>query len=481
MATNINIKQMNWSDYLRDTKTNDALIYIQDKNFYVQYVSNQYSQITFAQYYIVYGENGHDNSVLAILNRLQNTSPGLYLILENFEASEGVLYYYDGKSKWIAVDHGKPAYIHIAYADSPDGFENFSITDSANKSYMGQYTDFSEQPSINPSDYKWTRIKGEDGYTPIKGIDYFDGFTPVKGVDYFDGTDGSDGVSIAWQGTYATPPENPQDGWAYYNSNEKASYTYRDGSWYQMSVDGVNGQKGTSITWKGILEKPPTSPEENWAYKDQNDGKVYIYTGTGWELMVLDGNDGKDGMPGADGLSVFITYHDSNTKPSKPTGEGVDGGWHTEAWPESNWMSQKVAKNASEGEWSEPIKMTGQDTLSCYITSSAGTSFEENTTGTTIFRAYLYSGTEELDPTGAFKYTWYAQTSDGQQKVLTNASNIKPEDTTEQEFQNGKVIIVNLADVLGTTIFFEADDNDANNTSVLYLARLGMMVLNKSI
>lgn len=30
-------------------------------------------------------------------------------------------------------------------------------------------------------------IKGDAGYTPVKGKDYFDGQTPVKGVDYFDG------------------------------------------------------------------------------------------------------------------------------------------------------------------------------------------------------------------------------------------------------------------------------------------------------
>jgi hypothetical protein len=39
--------------------------------------------------------------------------------------------------------------------------------------------------------------KGEDGYTPVKGKDYFDGkdgYTPVKGKDYFDGKDGRDGV-----------------------------------------------------------------------------------------------------------------------------------------------------------------------------------------------------------------------------------------------------------------------------------------------
>ena len=42
---------------------------------------------------------------------------------------------------------------------------------------------------------------GVDGYTPIKGVDYFDGrdgaagYTPVKGVDYFDGAPGKDGAA----------------------------------------------------------------------------------------------------------------------------------------------------------------------------------------------------------------------------------------------------------------------------------------------
>ena len=39
---------------------------------------------------------------------------------------------------------------------------------------------------------------GRDGYTPVKGVDYFDGkdgYTPVKGVDYFDGQNGKDGYT----------------------------------------------------------------------------------------------------------------------------------------------------------------------------------------------------------------------------------------------------------------------------------------------
>jgi hypothetical protein len=33
-------------------------------------------------------------------------------------------------------------------------------------------------------------LKGKDGYTPQKGVDYFDGYTPQKNIDYFDGKDG---------------------------------------------------------------------------------------------------------------------------------------------------------------------------------------------------------------------------------------------------------------------------------------------------
>ena len=39
--------------------------------------------------------------------------------------------------------------------------------------------------------------EAQDGYTPVKGVDYrdgVDGYTPIKGVDYFDGKDGRDGV-----------------------------------------------------------------------------------------------------------------------------------------------------------------------------------------------------------------------------------------------------------------------------------------------
>jgi hypothetical protein len=190
-----------------------------------------------------------------------------------------------------------------------------------------------------------------------------DGKTPIKGKDYFDGTNGTDGVSIVWKGEFDKAPSNPQNGWAYYNTTAKASYTYSEGVWYQMSVDGVDGQNGadgTPIIWKGEFSSAPSNPELNWVYKDTDDKKVYIYNGTGWELMVLDGSDGAAGAPGTDGLSVFITYNHNENKLSKPPADGNGNGWSTTASADAIWMSQKIAASASEGEWGDPIKIKGE-------------------------------------------------------------------------------------------------------------------------
>ena len=64
---------------------------------------------------------------------------------------------------------GKTSYLHIAYATSADGSEGFSISESANKTYIGQYTDFVSTDSTDYTKYSWTKIKGEtgaDGYSP---------------------------------------------------------------------------------------------------------------------------------------------------------------------------------------------------------------------------------------------------------------------------------------------------------------------------
>lgn len=60
-------------------------------------------------------------------------------------------------------ENGQTSYLHVAYANSADGVTDFSTTDSTNRAYLGQYVDFTQADSTNPSAYAWTKIKGEQG------------------------------------------------------------------------------------------------------------------------------------------------------------------------------------------------------------------------------------------------------------------------------------------------------------------------------
>lgn len=58
---------------------------------------------------------------------------------------------------------GKTPYFHIAYANSADGRTGFSVDNSVDKLYIGQYTDYTPDDSTDPTKYSWTKIKGEQG------------------------------------------------------------------------------------------------------------------------------------------------------------------------------------------------------------------------------------------------------------------------------------------------------------------------------
>lgn len=213
----------------------------------------------------------------------------------------------------------------------------------------------------------------------LKGKPGKDGSPGRDGIDGSDGVNGADGVSLTYKGEFTSHPANPQNGWCYRNTTDKKCYVYQDNAWYVMTVDGsdgkngldgVNGKDGNDgldIVWKGDSLTPPANPQKNWVYRDTDNGRVYIYNGLAWELMVADGNDGIDGTDGApgsdgkDGMGVFITYHDGVAEPAKPEGNGTTGGWHTNATSSVIWMSQKVSGSADTGNWGSPIKIKGND------------------------------------------------------------------------------------------------------------------------
>ncbi len=116
------------------------------------------------------------------------------------------------------------------------------------------------------------------------------------------GTNGTNGISIQWKGSLTTAPFAPQLNWAYYNSVDKRSYIYDGTVWMMLSQDGaagsngINGNDGISITWRGSLATAPSFPQLNWAYYDIVDKKSYLYDGSGWVILAQDGTNGSNGI-----------------------------------------------------------------------------------------------------------------------------------------------------------------------------------------
>ena len=124
--------------------------------------------------------------------------------------------------------------------------------------------------------------RGKDGYTPVKGVDYFDGvngkdgkdgYTPIKGVDYFDGTNGKDGVN----------GKNGIDGksfaYADFTQTQLESLRGPQGLQGERGLPGEPGKNGTDanvnstnivsalgytplknsdVTWANVINKPTT-------------------------------------------------------------------------------------------------------------------------------------------------------------------------------------------------------------------------------
>lgn len=79
---------------------------------------------------------------------------------------------------------GKNGYVHFAYAMSADGKEHFSKSEFTGATYIGVYSDNTKEDSGNYKDYAWSLIKGADGKTPVKGVDYFDGVSSYLWIRY---------------------------------------------------------------------------------------------------------------------------------------------------------------------------------------------------------------------------------------------------------------------------------------------------------
>ncbi|MGN0134961.1 MAG: hypothetical protein ACI4AO_09555 [Anaerotignum sp.] len=136
---------------------------------------------------------------------------------------------------------GKDGYTPVKGVDYFDGEKGAPFT----------YEDFTPEQLAELKGQKGDPGKdGKDGYTPVKGVDYFDGekgepgkdgYTPVKGVDYFDGNKGDPGKD----GKDGYTPVKGVD----YFDGEKGE-PGKDGYTPIKGVDYFDGEKGDPFTYE---------------------------------------------------------------------------------------------------------------------------------------------------------------------------------------------------------------------------------------
>lgn len=108
--------------------------------------------------------------------------------------------------------NGTSAYVHIAYANSSDGRVDFSLTES-NRKFIGQYSDSKQYGSEDPTKYRWSAIKGEDGQSFVSAEEQFyysTSQTELIGGEWFVGNvvyQPDKFLWKRWKCTYANPSE----------------------------------------------------------------------------------------------------------------------------------------------------------------------------------------------------------------------------------------------------------------------------------
>lgn len=190
---------------------------------------------------------------------------------------------------------GKTPYFHVAYANNAAGTSGFSTTDSTNKLYIGQYTDYTQADSTDPKKYAWTKIKGDKGDTGEAGVG-------VKSIDV-----------------------------QYYLST--SSTTLTGGSWSTTAPAWVNGKymwskTVTTLSNGGVEESKP---------------------------VCITGAKGSTGTSGTTITSITEQYYLSTSKTQQTGGSWVE---KPPAWSAGKYLwtrSKIVYANPTKTEYTTPV------------------------------------------------------------------------------------------------------------------------------
>lgn len=232
-------------------------------------------------------------------------------------------------------EDGKTSYLHIAYANSADGIEGFSIIDSTDKLYVGQYVDFEKYDSTEPSRYKWTRIKGVQG---DPGIQYYTWLKYADDVEIDKNGYGISGIGISDSPLKEDGTFKKYIGFSYNQVTPDESNDYKDYKWNLSAgadgKDGINGKSG--YTWIKYADVYPESIDD--VYDKPTDKTEYIGIAANkpskeetynpndyfWSKFKGDkGIQGEKGESGEDGKSYEYIYTLTKDKDTIPSTSGL--------------------------------------------------------------------------------------------------------------------------------------------------------------
>lgn len=259
------------------------------------------------------------------------------------------------------VEDIKTSYLHIAYANSSDGVTGFSTTDSTNKLYIGQYTDFVKADSTDPKKYSWTKIKGETGPQGPKGEPGLQGLQGPKGEQGIQGPKGEDGAdgasgktsyfhikysSVANPTTSSQMTETPSTYIGTYvdfeptDSTDPSKYTWAQfkgsqGAKGEQGIPGTNGANGKT-SYLHIAYANSADGKTGFSVSDSA-GKLYIgqYTDftqadstdpTKYSWTKIKGETGATGATGK-GIKTIANYYLASASGSGVT--DATSGWTT--------------------------------------------------------------------------------------------------------------------------------------------------------
>lgn len=324
---------------------------------------------------------------------------------------------------------GKTPYLHVAYANSADGKTGFSVSNSAGKTYIGVYTDYTKADSTEPTKYKWTKIQGPQGTQGLQGIQ------GEKGEQGIPGKDGKNGSTTYFHIKYAavsnptasqmTEVPNTYIGtyvdFTAADSADPAKYTW-------SRFQGIQGEKGT----QGIPGTNGVNGRTSYLHiKYSNDGgKIFTgnsgedsgtYIGTCVDYTQNDptnvsayswakikgetgakGDKGDTGASGKGVKSTAVTYQASSSGTTIPTGV---------------WSATPPATSADK-----PYFWTR--TIITYTDNTTSTAYNVGSTpeGIVVGGRNLLVGTHKSPITYTYPTSGYADKCSWKTTVLLNGS-----------------------------------------------------------